>query len=162
MDVLAQAGFVHYEVANWARDPDVQSRHNRLYWLNGEYLGIGAGAHGHLAGTRTMNHLLPATYCAAIESDAGASSNVEAITPAMAMGETMMLGLRLLQDGVGAAAFEQRHGVALTEVYGPVLDRLTATGLIDRRHDAVRLTRAGLMLANDVCAEFLLDERAER
>lgn len=158
MELLTEAGYIHYEVANWARDDRFESRHNRVYWLNGEYAGIGAGAHGHLAGQRSMNHLLPATYCASIEAGIGAISNSETISPAMAMGETMMLGLRLLQDGVSDAAFARRHGVALNEVYGSLIDELAATGLIERRPEMIRLTRQGLLLANDVCARFLLDD----
>ena len=157
MELLGGAGFVHYEVANWARDASLQSRHNRIYWLNGEYAGFGAGAHGHLDGKRTMNHLLPAAYCAAIEAGATAVSNTETITPAMAMGETMMLGLRLLREGVSPVAFEQRHGIAPDRLYRPVIERLTAAEMLAGDRDAIRLTRAGLMLANDVCAEFLLD-----
>ena len=158
MERLDEAGFIHYEVANWARDTRFESRHNRVYWRNGEYVGIGAGAHGHLAGQRTMNHLLPATYCGSIESGTGAVSNAETISPAMAMGETMMLGLRLLRDGVSDDAFARRHGSALGEVYGSLIDELAKTGLVDRQSDSVRLSRRGLLLANDVCARFLLDD----
>jgi oxygen-independent coproporphyrinogen-3 oxidase len=158
MERLDEAGFIHYEVANWARDTRFESRHNRVYWRNGEYAGIGAGAHGHLAGQRTMNHLLPVTYCGSIESGMGAVSNAETITPAMGMGETMMLGLRLLRDGVSDSAFAHRHGVSLNEVYGSLIDELATTGLIERRPDGVRLSRRGLLLANDVCARFLLDD----
>lgn len=155
---LATAGFGQYEVANWAREPHLESRHNRIYWRNGEYAGIGAGAHGHRDRRRTMNHLLPAAYCASVERGEGAASNIDEITPAMAMGETMMLGLRLVQDGVGEAAFQRRHGVALDEVYGELISELTAVGLLERLPGAIRLTHQGLMLANDVCARFLLDE----
>lgn len=158
MATLAEAGFGQYEVANWAREPRHQSRHNRIYWRNGEYAGIGAGAHGHRDRRRTMNHLLPRTYCESIEADQGAASNVEEISPAMAMGETMMLGLRLVQDGVGEEAFARRHRVALDAVYGDLIRELTAVGLLERLPGAVRLTRQGLMLANDVCARFLLDD----
>ncbi len=158
MATLSGAGFQHYEVANWARDRDRQSRHNRIYWRNGEYAGLGAGAHGRLGARRTLNHLLPATYCASIEAGRGAVSNVEQITAAMAIGETMMLGLRLLEDGVGADAFQARHDVSLDRLYGPLLARLTDNGLIERGPEAIRLTKPGLMLANDVCAEFLIDE----
>ena len=155
MERLAAAGYLHYEVANWARRPALVSRHNSIYWRNGDYAGIGAGAHGHVAGRRTMNHLLPATYCAEIESGRSAVSNVETISADTAMGETMMLGLRLLAAGVDEAAFWARHGRALDAVYGPVISELSAHGLLERDRERVRLTRRGLMLANDVCARFL-------
>ena len=71
------------------------------------------------------------------------------------MGETMMLGLRLLEDGVNETAFALRHGLTLDEAFGPELAQLASEGLIARDALAVRLTRRGLMLANDVCARFL-------
>ncbi len=152
---LGGAGYGHYEVANWARRPGLESRHNRIYWRNGDWIGLGAGAHGHLAGCRTMNHLLPLTYIDSIEGGMTAVSNVEEIAPPVAMGETMMLGLRLLDDGVSDAGFVSRHGQTLDEVYGPTIRQLVEIGLLQRLPDRVRLTPRGLMLANDVCARFL-------
>ena len=67
----------------------------------------------------------------------------------------MMLGLRLLQDGVSASAFRARHGVALEEKYGAQLDRFKSLELIDVDAGVVRLTPRGALLANTVCAEFL-------
>ena len=152
---LATAGFLHYEVANWSCDREHVARHNHVYWRNGDYVGIGAGAHAHIAGERTMRHLLPATYCTAIEQDSSPVSNTEIISAPTAMGETMMLGLRLLHAGVGTSSFAQRHRQSLESVYGPVLSELTALGLMERDADQVRLTRRGLMLANDVWPTIL-------
>ena len=155
IDRLANAGYVHYEIANWAREPTLVARHNMIYWRNGEYAGFGAGAHGHLGGRRTMNHLAPGTYCTAVEAGNPFVSNVETIPPATAMAETMMLGLRLLDEGVSEAAFAARHGRSLEDVYGDVVDELMAIQLVERGVGRVRLTQRGLMLANDVCARFL-------
>jgi putative oxygen-independent coproporphyrinogen III oxidase len=155
IDRLAAAGWTHYEVANWARAPEFSSCHNAVYWRNGDYLGLGAGAHGHLAGRRSMNHPAPLAYCRAVEGGEAPIANDETIDAATAMGETMMLGLRLLQTGVDADAFERRHGVALDSVFAPQLDELTGLGLLERTSLGVRLTHHGLMLANNVCARFL-------
>lgn len=153
--VMAAAGWTHYEVANWARTPALGSRHNAVYWRNGDYLGIGAGAYGHVAGTRVMNHMLPRTYIEAIGSGAGHAANIERIEPRVAMGETMMLGLRLLHEGVGDLEFAARHQVGLTEMFGDGITQSVTEGLLERLPDRVRLTPRGLMLANDVCARFL-------
>lgn len=155
MDRLADAGWTHYEVANWTAQPALQSRHNRLYWRNGDYLGLGAGAHGGLRGVRWMNHQLPATYCAAVEGGRSARATEEAIPERTAMGETMMLGLRLLEDGVSPTAFARRHGVALEAAYGSEIADLERRGLLERGPDRYRLSRRGLLLANDVCARFV-------
>jgi oxygen-independent coproporphyrinogen-3 oxidase len=155
IDRLGDAGYVHYEVANWARDETLPSRHNVIYWRNGDYVGAGAGAHGTIAGRRTMQHPLPKTWIEAVERGEAPVSNVEAIGPATAMGETMMLGLRLLREGVEDEAFRARHGQGLVDLYGPEIEELAGLGLLDRRPDRVRLTRRGLMVANDVSVRFL-------
>ncbi len=152
---LTAASYVHYEVANWAREPSLVARHNLVYWRNGDYVGLGAGAHGHVAGRRGMNHLLPRTYCEAVERGEPPVSNVETISPATAAGETMMLGLRLLEGGVRDEAFAARHGQSLENAYGAIIAELAAHGLLERRPGLVRLTPRGLMVANDVCARFL-------
>lgn len=155
IEVLERAGFVHYEVANWARTGSLASRHNRIYWRSGDYLGIGAGAHGTIGNRRAMSHLLPRTYIEAVEAGSDPFSNVEELSPETRMGETMMLGLRLLEEGVSDAEFLARHGVALDDVFGPTLAELAEVGMLQRDPDRVRLTHRGLMLANDVCAKFL-------
>jgi oxygen-independent coproporphyrinogen III oxidase len=152
---LGQAKWTHYEIANWAQNPSLASRHNSTYWKNGDYAGFGAGAHGCIAGRRSMNHLLPLTYIEAIEAGIDAESNVEELSPRVAMGETMMLGLRLLEDGVDDDAFQHRHGQLLTEAFGQTIDELVSIGMLERRAGNVRLTHRGMMLANDVCARFL-------
>jgi oxygen-independent coproporphyrinogen-3 oxidase len=104
---------------------------------------------------RTMNHLLPETYCAAVERGEATASNVEAIDHQTQMAETMLLGLRLLDAGVEAVAFRARHGVALDAVFGDRIDDLAAIGLMERTGSGVRLTQRGLLLANEVIARFL-------
>jgi oxygen-independent coproporphyrinogen-3 oxidase len=155
IELLAERGFVHYEVANWARNERLESRHNAIYWRSGDYLGIGAGAHGTVSSRRTMSHLLPKTYIEMVESGGSPFSNAEELSPRVRMGETMMLGLRLLHEGVSDEEFFARHGVSLDEVFGPTIAELAEIGMLERHPDHVRLTHRGLMLANDVCARFI-------
>lgn len=153
--MLGAAGWDHYEIANWARTPDRFSRHNAIYWRHGDYLGIGAGAYGTIADTRVMNHMLPETYIRAIEDGSLPHSNSEIIDETTGRGETMMLGLRLLDDGIHTAAFSQRHGVDLETHFGAELAEMEKIGLLERTDAGVRLTQRGMMLANDVAAAFL-------
>ncbi|MCC6313148.1 MAG: radical SAM family heme chaperone HemW [Thermomicrobiales bacterium] len=155
MGVLANAGWTHYEVANWARDPALVSRHNRVYWRNGDFVGAGAGAHGTVAGRRWMNHPLPETYIAAVGRGEQPVATIERISPRVAMGETMMLGLRLLEAGISPSRFTERHGATLETTFGSTVAELAEIGLVTREPDRVRLTRRGLLLANDVCARFV-------
>ena len=155
IELLASAGYQHYEVANWAREPGLQARHNLIYWRNGEWAGVGAGAHGQIGGAREMQHLLPKAFVEAVEGGEAPVSNREKVTPGNAMGETMMLGLRLLQEGVSPDAFEARHGASLDAIYGETIAELTRIGMLDASRTRVRLTDAGLMAANEVCSRFL-------
>lgn len=155
LDRLQAAGWHHYEVANWAADPTRRSLHNLLYWRNGEYLGCGAGAHGQVGGRRWMNHLAPLAYIRAVESGQPPTSNLEEIPPPTARGETMMLGLRLLEQGVSRAAFAARHGLAVEDAFPGTVRRLVDLGMVTDDGATICLTRRGLLLANDVCAEFL-------
>jgi len=152
---LSGAGWTHYEIANWAREPRFASQHNLVYWRNGAYAAFGAGAHGRIGNERFMDHLQPATYIDAVESGASPHSNTEYLSPELQMGETMMLGLRLLDEGVTAEEFLIRHGVALSDRFGPQIDELAGMGLLDWDGRRLRLTARGTLLANDVCARFL-------
>jgi oxygen-independent coproporphyrinogen-3 oxidase len=153
--MLNDAGWIHYEIANWASAPRMVSSHNAVYWRNGDYAGIGAGAHGHLGHRRTMNQPSPVRYIAALECNESVVTNLDEIDDRTAMGETMMLGLRLLQDGVSPASFARRHGVSLFDRFGSQLGRLTSMGVLEADDNRVRLTERGALLANSVCAEFL-------
>ena len=152
---MADAGFIHYEVANWARTNEMFSRHNVVYWRNGDFAGIGAGAFGTLRGQRIMQHLRPIAFIEAVEQGTPPVSNTEAIDASTSMNESMLLGLRLLRTGIDAAAFMRRHGIALPRAYGDVMDLAVRRNLIEQTGNGIRLTHQGLMLSNDVTAEFI-------
>jgi oxygen-independent coproporphyrinogen-3 oxidase len=155
VETLAAAGWEHYEIANWARDPRYRSRHNQLYWQNGAYHGFGAGAHAHLGATRASNILRPEKYIAAVDAGQLPRALSEELGPETQMGETLMLGLRLLRDGVSAADFATRHGVDLRVTYAAEIERFERLGLLRWCGDRLLLTERGALLANDVCAAFL-------
>lgn len=153
--MLAQAGWDHYEIANWCRQPDGYSRHNAIYWQHGDYLGIGAGAFGTMNGQRVMNQLLPERYIADLEEGRLPQSNTELLDESTARGETMMLGLRLLNNGVDANAFARRHGVELQDYFGEPIAHMSDLGMLEPTASGVRLTTRGMMLANSVVVEFI-------
>jgi len=104
---------------------------------------------------RTMNQPSPTRYIASLERGDKVVTNVEEINERTSKGETMMLGLRLLEDGVSALSFARRHRVSLFEQFEPQIARLTSIGLLEADDRRVRLTERGALLANAVCAEFL-------
>jgi oxygen-independent coproporphyrinogen-3 oxidase len=158
---LSEAGFTHYEISNWARSGH-ECRHNLVYWRNGAYMGFGAGAHSHRDGQsrrelverRWWNVSAPADYIARVQAGETPEAGSEEIDAAQAMGETMMLGLRL-NEGVSAGAFWDRFGRVLDKVYGHELDELTTRGLIEWNSQRVRLTARGRLLGNQVFMRFL-------
>lgn len=171
---LAEAGYVHYEVSNWARDdgqalgdgqsPALACRHNLRYWRNEAYLGVGPGAHSHLwsgetdgpaRGRRWGNRKPVPGYIQRLRDGRSVEASSEWIEAPVAMGETMMLGLRLVCEGVPLAAFRARFGVDLREVYAEPLTRLTDWALVTTDEERVRLTRRGLLVGNQVFGEFL-------
>lgn len=152
---LGGAGWQHYEIANWAREPGLRSRHNLIYWQNGHYLGFGAGAHSHLGSLRGSNVRLTASYIETIQTGRRPLAMAETIDPATEMGETMMLGLRLLVDGVSLSDFERRHGQSMTDCYSAQITRFIEIGMLAWHGERLRLTDKGMLLANDICGEFL-------
>ncbi|MFN2200340.1 MAG: radical SAM family heme chaperone HemW [Caldilineaceae bacterium] len=177
MERLATGGYTQYEVSNWARTVDTQKtgrqtvpmlacRHNLLYWRNQEYVGIGPGAHSHLRErvgdgaivSRRWSNVKPVLdYASRVETDLTAIENGEVVRGRASMGETMMLGLRLVNEGVSYQRFERMHGAPLKEIFATELRTLQNQRLIAMDADRVRLTRRGLMIGNQVFAAFLPD-----
>ena len=172
IEVLGGVGYEHYEISNWARR-GFRSRHNLAYWLNLPYLGVGPGAHSSMSDKRFANLKSPKRYIETMSAnrDNGESPDnpfeegelaidfVESTSPAMAMSETMMLGLRLA-EGVSDADFQTRFGNTLDSVYADEIEFLAKAGLIERASERIRLTRRGRLLGNEVFERFLISEDA--
>ena len=153
-EVLAKAGYEHYEISNWAR-PGYECRHNLIYWYNRPYIGLGAGAHSWWGGERWHNLARPEEYIAALKGGHLPIAGREAIPRALEMGETMMMGLRLLREGVSFARFARRFGVSPAEAYADALARLIGAGLLECDGKRVRLARHKWLLGNLAFAAFL-------
>lgn len=153
-DVLAAAGFAQYELSNWAR-PGHESRHNQVYWTDGDYLGIGAGAHGYVDGRRYENVAHPRAYVEHMRSHPGVQPVADAYEPgcATAMSDWFALRLRRLA-GFAPVEFASRFGITLLEAAGEPLAEVRAAGLVEVG-DPVRLSRRGRLLHGEVAARFL-------
>ena len=153
--LLADAGYRQYEVSAYAQ-AGRQCRHNRNYWQFGDYLGIGAGAHGkrtfadHIE--RRARHKLPRIY----QTGAGAAAAVQeqrALDAAELPFEFVMNALRL-NEGFTSALFESRTGIPVAAVAAR-LAALTARGLIEHGDGHHRATSLGRAHLNTLVAEFL-------
>ena len=153
IQVLEDAGYSQYEISNFSK-PGMESQHNINYWNNGEYLGVGAGASSYLNGERSKNINLPSIYIRKIETKASAVDTRERLEPLQAMGETLMLGLRLLK-GVSIDVFENRFQVSFQKVYGKAVESLLNQELITFNQNHIALSRKGLFLADSVILKFM-------
>jgi len=153
---LTAAGRGQYEISNFARH-GFESRHNKTYWRNEPYYGLGAGAHGYARGVRHMNIKGVQPY---IDKAAAGLPRLEthAVAPDEAMEDFMMVGLRLLA-GVREQDFARQFGEreSLRQRYDPILRRLIGLELLEKtpQADGYRLTSRGVMLGNEVFGAFL-------
>ena len=159
---MAAAGYEHYEISNWAR-PGRRCRHNLVYWQHREYLGLGAGAHSYLDGTRFGMVLLPKRYGELVDESAAAAdgrmrhiATAESIAPETAMADALILGLRLI-DGVDVREFARRYGASPDDVYGEVLREFEGYAILERTPTHLRLTKRGLLLSNELFQRLLPD-----
>jgi len=156
VETLARAGFVHYEISNWAK-PGFESRHNKTYWLAEPYLGFGAGAHSYWQGERWENIRSPREYIKRLEIGDSVVAQREKISRAAEMSEVMFLGLRL-GEGVTWARFQERFGKDAREIFREPLALLAEWKLLEMDAERVRLTERGMLLSNQILWRFLLDE----
>lgn len=161
---LSREGLAQYEISNWAR-PGCESQHNRQYWLNRPFLGMGAGAHGSAAGVRTWNVNPVREYIARVMAGEAqafplspAFEGYEVIDLPLEMSETVILGLRLVHEGVSKSGFAWRFGRSLDEVFGPALEALEQAGLLAINGDQVRLTERAYLVSNQVFVRLLPEE----
>lgn len=155
---LAAAGFVHYETSAFAL-PGHQARHNLNYWTFGDYLGIGAGAHGKLSFhdriQRDMRHKQPAAYLAGVAQGSQVQTSQPVAHADLAF-EFMMNALRLT-EGFALSLFNERTGLPLSAIL-PALEQAQARGWVQRDGDWLRPTLAGQRFLNDLLGLFLPDQ----
>jgi oxygen-independent coproporphyrinogen-3 oxidase len=157
---LAEAGYAQYEVSAYARE-DRRCRHNLNYWRFGDYLGIGAGAHGKcsriqgdaLSIERSWREREPRRYLSSLPARSGRRKVPSGDLPF----EFLMNTLRLL-EGFEEREFEQRTGLH-SEVLTASLARLRVRELIEQREGRWRASPLGFNFLNDVVSEFLAPQR---
>jgi len=151
--MLRQAGYCHYEIANFAR-PGYESLHNTAYWQRANYLGLGAAAASCAAAHRWANQRDPYAYGSAIRSGSLPRIEEEWLTIEQVIGEALFLGLRLLA-GIRRADFAAQYGVDPVQRFKKQLRPLIEAGLLEVNEQTMRLTEKGVLLSNRVFAEFV-------
>ena len=151
--MTSAAGKPAYEISNHAR-PGQESRHNLTYWRYGDYAGIGPGAHGRRLGMRTMRHKKPENFLAGIARNGHGLVEEAPLSPFEAADEALVMGLRLRQ-GIEAKAISERFGLSSLLDWGRV-DRLVASGHLERAGEHIALTPAGRLLLDHILGEIAI------
>lgn len=148
-------GYDHYEISNWAL-PNRECRHNLAYWRNTEYLGLGAGAHGHAGGYRYHVVKQPRVYIRRIAQGDGsyplssAVAGKQWLTQEDQIADTMITQLRLLHEGVDLGAFGRKFQTSPQQIYGDSLSQLIDWQLLKIENNCLLLTKKGWFLSNQV------------
>jgi oxygen-independent coproporphyrinogen-3 oxidase len=147
---LTAAGYGWYEVSNWARTPDDRCRHNEGYWSDGDWWGVGPGAHSHVGGVRWWNVKHPNAFAHRLNSGLSPAAGRELLTLDQRYDERVLLGIRLVEGlPIGDLRPEGRTAVA----------GLISEGLVDgpsaMQPRRVVLTLRGRLLADTVVRRLL-------
>ena len=153
---LGRAGYEHYEVSNWAQAGH-RSRHNGAIWRGSEYLGFGCGAHATVGRRRYSTLSQPAAYIEAVEEGRTLVEWEEELSDADLLTE-MMAGSLRTAEGLDVAEIRMRFGYDLATERQGVLESLQESGYAKYGEEQLRLTEAGLFLADGIAARLLPDD----
>jgi oxygen-independent coproporphyrinogen-3 oxidase len=153
MSRLEDAGFRQYEISNVAR-PGRESQHNLKYWRDGEWIGFGPGAHSTVGGERWKNVSATEDWVRRLETGAAVDVERRVLTPDERWQEALITGLRLA-EGVGVEAFHERYGLDLAARFGGDLQPFEDAGAVSWEGGRLRLTRRGMLVANEVLRGFI-------
>jgi oxygen-independent coproporphyrinogen-3 oxidase len=151
--LMAIHGYHRYEISNYARS-GYECRHNIVYWRRGNYVGFGIGAASMVENVRWKNtedietYILESGDCDKIRRD------VEKLSENECMEEFMFLGLRMM-SGVSEAEFLSTFGKNIRDIYGEVLDKWLALGMIIYKDGHYLLSDKGIDVSNVILADFL-------
>lgn len=158
-EVCTAAGLGLYEISNFARSLEDQSRHNRLYWDGGDWIGIGPGAHGRLGrhgsgGRRAIApERRPSDYIRVMDSD-GWWPEDETLSATDEAAERILMGLRLV-DGLDRSALRLATG---RDINADQADEYAAQGLVELDGDIICLTAQGRIFADRISNELVPDD----
>jgi oxygen-independent coproporphyrinogen III oxidase len=153
MERLEAAGYGQYEISNVAR-PGFASRHNLKYWEDGEWMGFGCGAHSTAGGARWKNVASTEEYVRRVGLGGPVAIERRELGRQVRMEEALFTGLRL-NSGLDLERIGARYDIDVWAKYGGALQPFVDAGLVVHSSGILRLTREGMLLANEVMAAFV-------
>ena len=151
METLVDWGFRQYEVSNYAI-PGYESRHNLTYWRHEDYLGFGPSAHSTMSGRRWWNASSLERYLSLLDAHTLPETGGEFLSPATLRSEYIFLRLR--SEGIDLPDFTRRFGSDLHSDNRAFIDRCLAEGILVLDKNRLSLTRKGLVVCDEICAEL--------
>ena len=158
---LSACGYEGYEVSSFARERRSRSPHNQKYWHHVPYLGLGPSAHSFDGLHRRWNERGLNEYLEKVENDQPALAGEETLGEADLALERLMLGLRT-SDGIDTRRFHERFGIDLESINRERLDALHRSGRLAREEGRLRLTTAGMAIADAIAASLDLSPGPSR
>jgi len=155
MERLEVAGYGQYEISNLAQ-PGRRCRHNMKYWLDGEWYGFGCGAHSTVGAVRWNNVSSTTEYIDRVEGGLDIVACRRPLSPRERLEESLFMGLRIV-EGVSLDHVRAAYGVDVMTTYGRRLEPAFEAGLLVLETGRLRLSRQGMLLANEVMTAFLED-----
>ena len=153
LDRLGAAGYRQYEISNVAR-PGRRSRHNLKYWSDGAWVGFGCGAHSTRDGRRWHNVSEIGRYIDRLSGGTSPVARCRMLSADERLTDTLFLGLRL-SEGIDLLVVERRYDVNVWARWGCELAPFVEDGVLAREGNRLRLTRDGMLLANEVMRVFV-------
>ncbi|HQJ10149.1 MAG TPA: coproporphyrinogen-III oxidase family protein, partial [Deltaproteobacteria bacterium] len=145
--IIEDAGYIHYEISNFARGIEKASRHNRKYWDHTPYLGLGPSAHSFKGTRRWWNHESLPDYLRDLkEGRRPVAASEDLGTEDLAV-EALFLGLRM-KKGIDLDRYRSLYGIDLVKEKGPRLSEWVRAGLIEIDAHTIRPTRSGMAVAD--------------
>jgi oxygen-independent coproporphyrinogen-3 oxidase len=153
MGRLEEAGYRQYEISNVARR-GFESRHNLKYWEDGEWLGFGCGAHSTRPTARWKNVSSTTEYIDRVAAGRSPAVEHHPLGPAERLEEALFMGLRLAA-GVDISRLGVRYGSDIWMRFGERLQPFLDADLLRREGTRLRLTREGMLVANEIMTVFV-------
>ncbi len=153
LETLERAGYAQYEISNVSR-PGRQSRHNLKYWSDGAWLGFGCGAHSTQGGVRWKNVSSTEDYVNRMGVGQPPAGERHVQAPGERLEDALFTGLRLTA-GLDILEVGTRYRTDVWQRYGSSLVPFLETGLLVREGPRLRLSRDGMLVANEIMAVFV-------
>lgn len=153
IDTLITNNYCHYEISNFCKE-NYESRHNKVYWQNKQYIGVGMGAHGYLFNKRYQNSGLVSEYINLINKNDKGIIYEDNLSTNDKISEEFILGLRLI-DGISVDKVNKKYNTDIFDIYSDEIKYSLENGLVNLENNRIKLTRKGLLLGNVVFSLFV-------